>query len=480
MNRIKEYMRKINNMSPAAKASFWFVISNIALKGISFITTPIFTRVLEVADYGATSVFNSWESVISVFASLSLAGGVYNVAMTKFEEDIDKYTSSMMGLTVLSTAVSYGVCLAINWIAPSIFELSNVFLLFMALQSFCNSVTAFWLMRRRFVYDYKKVIGYSLLVSLAGPTFALIAISVFPKTKALAKIVGAGIPGIIIGLIILIYSLSKGKVIFHKKYWKYALRFNIPLLPHYLSSIVLGTTDKLMINSMVGKAEAGIYGIANSISNVSMIVLQAINNSLIPYTLQSIKSKNYKGLSNTISGCCFLVALMCAGITLFAKEGILIIATEEYIGAVMFIAPLSFAILLEFISGIVGNIVFYYEKTAFMSRATMIAALCNVVMNFFGIKYISIIAAGYTTAICSIIKFILYYHGAKKYEKELNKIINLKLIISIFVLYTFAAIYGSIFYNHVIMRLSLIIIAITATVIFRKKLLDLFHRMTNK
>ena len=73
MDKIKSYLSKVNNMSPAAKASFWFIVSNIVLKGISFITTPIFTRLLDVADYGVSNLFITWEGIISIFATLSLS-----------------------------------------------------------------------------------------------------------------------------------------------------------------------------------------------------------------------------------------------------------------------------------------------------------------------------------------------------------------------------------------------------------------------
>ena len=94
---VTNFFHKLNSASPAAKASFWFVASNIILRGISFITTPIFTRLLDPSDYGITSVFTSWESVIGVFATLSLSGGVYNVAMLKYKDDVDGYTSCMIG-----------------------------------------------------------------------------------------------------------------------------------------------------------------------------------------------------------------------------------------------------------------------------------------------------------------------------------------------------------------------------------------------
>ena len=158
MGKIKAIFKKLNSLSPAAKASVWFVIANVMLKGVSFITTPIFTRLMEVEDYGATSVFVSWEGVISIFATLSLASGVYNVAQTNYGEDIKAYTSSMISLTFVASLIVYTACIIFNILFPSVFELSTPFLLFMWVQTFTNAVVSFWLNRRRFIYDYKSVI----------------------------------------------------------------------------------------------------------------------------------------------------------------------------------------------------------------------------------------------------------------------------------------------------------------------------------
>ena len=413
ISKIKALFRKLNSLSPAAKASVWFVISNVALKGMSFITTPIFTRLMAVEDYGATSVFVTWEGVISIFATLSLAGGVYNVAQTKYEEDIDAYTSTMISLTFLASLFVYTACIIFNILVPSVFQLNTPFLLFMWVQTFTNAATTFWLMRKRFIYDYKSVIAYTFANALLSPIIAIIAILLFPDHAAYAKVVGAGIAGIVFGGVLCVHSYAKGKKVYNGFYWRYALKFNLPLIPHYLSSNLLNSSDKLMINAMVSTAHVGIYGIAHSITGLISIITQAINSALIPYTLQSIKSKNFKGLKNTITGCTALVAVVCMGVMLFAREGILIFATKEYLDAVRFIPPLSMATLFAFIYGIVGNIMFYYEKTWQMSVITICCAVVNLITNYFGIKYFGYIAAGYTTLLCGAIQAISYYFVVK-------------------------------------------------------------------
>ncbi len=480
MGKIKAFFQKLNSLSPAAKASFWFVVSNIALKGMSFITTPIFTRLMAVEDYGKTSVFVTWEGVISIFATLSLAGGVYNVAQTKYSYDINGYTSAMVSLTFVASTIVYTACIIFNAIVPHVFNLSTPFLLFMWIQTFTNAVITFWLMRRRFIYDYKSVIAYTFANALLSPIVAIIAILLFPQYSAYAKVIGAGIASIIFGVVLCAITYIKGRRVFNGKYWGYALKFNLPLIPHYLSSTLLNSSDKLMIDSMIGTAQAGIYGIAHSITGLIGLVTQAINSALIPFTLQSIKKKNFAGLKNTITICSILAAVVCIGVMLFAREGILIFATKDYLDAVWFIPPLTMSVLFSFIYGIVGNIMFYHEKTWQMSVITVILSLINIVLNYFGIKRFGYLAAGYTTLICSFLQMIMYYFVVRRYEKDLNKIIDLRMFLVIVLVYVGFMIYSMVFSNNIWARGGLLLFVILFVIIFHKKIIALFKNMKKK
>lgn len=480
MNYVKNFLKKLNNTSPAAKASFWFVVSNVVLRGVSFITTPIFTRLLDVADYGISSVFVTWEGIISIFATLSLAGGVYNVAMTKLEDDVDTLTSSLIGLTAVASTFVYLGCIGVNFLFPSLFELSTGYLIFMWVQTFFNATTTFWLMRKRFTYDYKKVIAYTFSNALLSPLVAIVAVKLTDENKAYAKVIGSGLWGIVLGTMITVWLIYKGKKLYHKEYWSYALKFNLPLLPHYLSQVLLNSSDKLMLNAFVGAVSAGLYSIAHSITGIVSIITQSINSSLIPYTLQSIKEGTVKTLHKTILGCSVMVSVVCELIILFAREGILIFATSEYMDAVWFVAPLAFSVQVSFITGLVGNIVFYYEKTKQMSIATMITAALNIILNYAGVKLFGYIAVGYATLITSFFHFFAYYFIAKKYEKNLNKIINLRVLLAIFLVFAVLMIYGLIFWNNLVMKIALLVILCILIIIFRNKIQNLLSTLLKK
>ena len=94
-------IERYKRIPKSIKASFYILIASFINSAMSFLTTPVFTRILTVSDYGLINQYNSWLSIISVFATLSLSSGVYQVAMNEFKDDRDSYTFSSLILSIL-------------------------------------------------------------------------------------------------------------------------------------------------------------------------------------------------------------------------------------------------------------------------------------------------------------------------------------------------------------------------------------------
>ena len=103
---IKKFIVKYRGLPVPVKASFWFLISAFLQKGISVISTPIFTRLLSTAEYGQYNVFNSWLGIVTVFVTLQLYSGVFTQGMVKFEDRKYQYASSLQGLCLTFGSVS--------------------------------------------------------------------------------------------------------------------------------------------------------------------------------------------------------------------------------------------------------------------------------------------------------------------------------------------------------------------------------------
>ena len=56
--------QKYQSLSQPVKASLWFTVCNAVQKGISLVSTPIFTRMLTPEQYGVYTVYQSWYAII--------------------------------------------------------------------------------------------------------------------------------------------------------------------------------------------------------------------------------------------------------------------------------------------------------------------------------------------------------------------------------------------------------------------------------
>ena len=92
---IKKIAAEYDKMPITTKAAVWFTICNCISSGITFLSMPLFTRLMSSSQYGVVTVYNSWVQMFSVFATLNLSAGAFNNGMVKFSDDRNRYSSSM-------------------------------------------------------------------------------------------------------------------------------------------------------------------------------------------------------------------------------------------------------------------------------------------------------------------------------------------------------------------------------------------------
>ena len=93
---------------------------------------------------------------------------------------------------------------------------------------------------------------------MAKPIVGIFCVSV-TNDKVSARILGIALVELIGYAWLFFIQVKRGEVLFSKKYWVYALSFNLPLVPHYLSQTVLNSADRIMIRDLVGPSDAVSY-----------------------------------------------------------------------------------------------------------------------------------------------------------------------------------------------------------------------------
>lgn len=459
---------KYKFMSLPAKASLWFVFTSVMTKGISFITTPLFTRILTTEEYGIISIYGTWATIISIFCTLELSSGVFNKAMIIYENNREEYISSILSLSSLITLLVFSVYLLGAHFWNSLIGLSTPLMLSMFIDIFFTSAWSLFSAKNRFEYKYKTIVCLTIVTCLLSTLISFILVISFPENHVEAKIYGAIIGRIFFYLYIFVFLIRKGGKIYKSEYWNYSIKYNLPLIPHYLSQFVLNQSDRVMISKMSGNAEAGIYSLAYQVAIIMQIVINAIASSFMPWTFQNLKQGNYKILGKRALQIEIFVGILCCVFSLFAPEVIYILGGTNYLPAMYIVPPVSMSVLLLIVYSFFGNVEFYFEKTKIITSLSCIIAITNIGLNYVFIKIFGYIAAGYTTLICYLLYAIVHYVLMKKIckEKEIPNPYPEKKIWGVAILFVLISVCISFIYEYREIRYISIIVLSVITVLY--------------
>lgn len=469
---IDKLVHKYENASAPAKSSMWYMLCSFAQKGISFITVPMFTRLLTEEQFGAISIFYSWETVLVVFCTLNLFSGVFNNGMIKYEEKRSQFLSSLQGLVTTITLCIVFVYLAFHTILNRLLEMNTLLIMAMFLEILMGAAFSFWSARERFEFRYKHMVSITLIASVLSPAIAVLTICLTPpEWNIYGRILSSVCVYTIFYAVIYVQNFKKGKIFFDPKYWKYGLKFNIPLIPHYLSTLILNQSDRIMISKMVGMKAAGLYSLSHNLAMVLNILTTSINNAFAPWLYQKLKKKDYDNIAGISSALFLLVAMSLFFLMAFAPEIILIMGGATYSQAIYTIPPLTTSIYFMFMYQIFANIEFYFEENKFIMFASVTGAVLNMILNFFCINTFGYIAAGYTTLVCYIIFGLAHYRfmikTLKKNKLECIKLFDIRRISEIAIMLFVLAGIMLIIYPTPIIRYTLL--AIFIGIVWTKK-----------
>lgn len=396
------FLQKYQKMSVQVRASFWFLICSFLQKGISSITTPIFTRLLTTEEYGQYGAFNSWLGIITIFVTLNLFYGVYTQGLVKYEEERAVYSSSLQGLTLTLCLAWTAVYMLFRGFWNRLLSLTTVQVLAMLVMIWATAAFSFWAAEQRVTYSYRRLVVLTLLVSVAKPAVGIFFV-IHAQDKVTARILGLALVELVAYTGLFFVQMARGRVFYSGKFWRYAVLFNLPLVPHYLSQTVLSSADRIMIRDMVGKSEAGIYNLAYQISLLMTLFNTALSQTLSPWIYQKIKAGRAKDVSQVAFMAMGLIACANLFLMLLAPEAVAIFAPKAYYNAIYVIPPVSMSVFFMFSYDLFAKFEFYFEKTAFIMVASVAGALLNLVTNYIFIRKYSYYAAGYTTLFCYLI-----------------------------------------------------------------------------
>lgn len=383
----------------AAKASLWFAVCSVIQKCIGLIVIPIFTRLLSEPEYGDYVVFQSWTEIAAILITLNLGSYVFFNGMMKYENDRDGFTASMLGLTGVTGLLWLGIFLVAPSFWSKLLGLAAPYVFLLVLRCIISPCYSYWSAKLRYEFQFKPVVALTLVLTIATPAISIPAIW-FSADKLAAALIAQVAVMAVVYLVPLVSIVSKSRKFFCLAYWRYALRFNLPLIPHLLSTVVLQQCDRIMISDLCGAAYAAIYNVAYSAGLAMSFIHGAIVQALTPWMYQLIKEEQYDKVQPVAASLLILIGSASFLLTLFAPEVMAVLAPSSYQEGIYAIPPVAACVMLMTAFNLFVTVEYFYEETLWVMFASMAAAVLNVVLNLVLLPVFGFIAAGYTTMFC--------------------------------------------------------------------------------
>lgn len=476
---IKKAISKYNKMPIQIRASFWFLICSFLQKGISMITTPIFTRIMDTSEYGQFGVFSSWLGIITILVSLNMFYGVHTQGIVKFSDESKEFSSSLQGLTTILVTIWTIVYLAFHNFWNELLSLTTVQMISLLLIVWTTAIFNFWANEQRVKYSYKALVIVTLIVSIAKPALEIVLV-LHLEDKVTARILGWILVELVAYSWMYIIQMKNGKVFFSKKFWIYALTFNLPLVPHYLSATVLNSADRIMIKNMVGDSESGIYNLAYSVALIMTLFNTALTQTITPWMYQKIKEKKERELAPIAYISLIIIAVVNLLLILLAPEVVSIFAPKTYYQAIWVIPPVAMSVYFMFSYDLFAKFAFYYEKTIVIMIASVSGAVLNIILNYIFIKMFGYVAAGYTTLVCYMVFAVFHYIFMQKVCRDFCNEVNpyeTKKILKITIPFLSIGFLLLVTYKVPILRYGIIAVALFVAIIMRKKIITMIKNL---
>lgn len=458
MKQLKE--KKQIKEKDAIKASFWYLISNMVLKGLGFLTVPIFSRMLSKSEFGYYNNFTAWLSILTIIATLSLSTSLVR-ARFEFREDLNCYVTSNLILGSIGVIVFFVIFLFNKSVIERVFALDFKYIVIMFLSILFLPAYNMFQQLQRFDYKYKIVVTMTLGVSI-GSILLSLCLMKYMNNRLEARIIGAQLPFFIISLILYVYFLFKSRKV-KMKYWKYSLMICLPFLVHLLSGNVLTSVDRTMITGMCGAESTALYGMAYNIAMVVTVLWDSLNTAYSPWLGEQLNNKNYEGIRRYSYGYILFFFVCLVGVMLIAPEALYILGGKPYIEAKYVIPPVMLGYGFMFLYSMYANVEQFEKKTTGMAVATVMAALLNLGLNYIFIPKFGYLAAAYTTLVGYLFLFIFHYVLVRKmgfhtiYDTRFILLVSLtSTVIAVLIL----VVYQLDFIRYIVLSLYILIMGI--------------------
>lgn len=449
-----------------AKIGLVYTVATLFNKGFAFLTVPIFSRILSQNDYGIVNTFTSWQNIFAILIGMSLYMGL-RTAFIDYEKNVNEVLSTIVTFTMAMGLFVLGISLAIVQIFGV--GIDSILVICCCLQAFYSAVLSDFLVFLEMNYRYRLKALLMILPEIVAAITSIISILFICKNKYYMGRIGATTVVYIIFSVFMLFLIQKQhRLTINMHYLKICMKVSVPLLFHALSLYILNQSDRVMITGFRNASETAIYSLVYNFSMIAMVITNSLNGIYTPWFIEKLKKNDIVAINKVSKDYSLLMTIALVGVVLISPEILKIMAPKSYWDGIAIIPLVVFANYFIFLYSFYVNIEHYYRKTFYTSINTMVAAVCNIILNIIFIPKWGYVAAAGTTFVSYLISLIMHALYSGRIRKDIYPIKCFKWH---FLQIICAGVIFVVFMNNWILRWGIAIVyAIIIVIVERKKI----------
>lgn len=396
------------------KAGIGYTIGNIFIKSIGILTLPFFSRIMSTEEFGVYNVFMSYDAILFVIISLAMHSSVYN-ANLEFKGKINDYVSSISLIYILNALVFLALVMLFGSVLSVWLGFEQTLLVMLILYSFGSAIINLynnWISLR---YSYKQYLMVALVNSVGNVVISLwLILTVFRNQTHYGRILGTTGTTLAVAVCLLVAFYRKARPRVNLQYWRFALKYSLPIVPHGVAQVLLAQFDRIMIRNLASDSAAGIYSLAGNIKLILTVITSSISTVWNTWFYTEMDQGNRTVIQKRSAQLTGLFTILTVGLMALSPELIFILGGSEYAMGKYVAIPMIIDGFVLFMYNIISSGEYYAKKTLYIMFGTIVAAILNVVLNYVFILKYGFIAAAYTTLFAYICYLVLHTFISRK------------------------------------------------------------------
>ncbi len=404
-----------------AKNSLIYLGSSVLNKSLPLLLLPLLTLYLTPSEYGMLSIFQIFVTFFLAFIGMAMQTNVASQFYEKSTVDIAILIGNIFLILTFNVMLMLMVTgVVYYWLGiKSIFTLPwQVVLIavFIAALTMLIEVYTTVLRCRSEALQYGKVEVFFAIVRALLIVFFLLVFN----QGWFSQVYGMLFSSIIVGVYAFVTLKKTAYVTF---VWdlsiiRAVLKLSLPLIPHIIGGVVIAMSDRLFIERMVDLKTVGIYSVGYTFGMIIMLFIDAFIKAWSPWFYKKLTSPTEKGKKAVVKYIyIYILSVFCFSVifALLAELLLPYIVDAAFGDARQYILWVSIGYAMQGVYKIFFPFLVHLKKTHFLAITTVIAALINLLLNYYLIAIYGAIGAAYATVIAFLVSAILVFLIQKHY-----------------------------------------------------------------